>query len=194
MGSIIVYLRKLNIRLYNQSNKQGQTNRGSALILWTMLFYFCIHTTSLAYNSNQHSSEKSYKITLSADVKEALDNGITLTFDCEIKTEKKIWFLTLPQNQLKYNFILTHHSLSNRYLVHYTESQPPKNFGSASEATDFISEQSIKLLNQYASQQSDAKMRLSLNKFKLLGPMRLNAFIAKQWSIDTGWGSWSSEI
>ena len=89
MGSIIVYLRKLNIKLYNQSNQQSQTNRGSDLVLWAMLFYFCIHTTSLAYNSNQHSSEKSYKITLSADVKEALDNGITLTFDCEIKTEKK---------------------------------------------------------------------------------------------------------
>ena len=159
-----------------------------------MLFYSCFTVSSLAYEANQHLNEKSYKITLSSDVKDALDNGITLTFDCEIKTIKKIWFLSIPKNQIKYNFILTHHSLSNRYLVHYTDSQPPKNFGTASEATNFISEQSIKLLNQYASQKSDARMRLSLNKFKLLGPMRLNAFIAKQWSIDTGWVSWSSEV
>jgi len=160
-------------------------------LLWV---FFFINAPSFAYETGQISGVNSYKITLSSDVKDALDNGITLTFDCELKTEKKLWLLSLPQNQVKYSFTLTHHSLSNRYLVHYVGAQPPKNFASAGEATDFISEKAIKFLNQYTSKQNDAKMRLSLNKFKLLGPMRLNAFVAEQWDIDTGWISWSPEI
>jgi len=181
----------LNIRSNKQSNQNSQTGLGFTL-LWSLILF--ISTSSYAYETGQSIESASYKINLSSDVKEALDNGITLTFDCELKTEKKLWLLSLAQNQIKYKFTLTHHSLSNRYLVQYIEAQPPKNFYSAREAIEFINEQSIKFLNQYASKQNAAKMRLSLNKFKLLGPMRLNAFIAKQWDIDTGWISWSHEI
>jgi len=173
------------------SNTTNRNNRGFALLLW---MFFFISAPSYTYETGQLPGINSYKINLSSDVKNALDNGITLTLDCELKTEKTLWLLSIPQNQVKYSFTLTHHSLSNRYLVRYIGAQTPKNFDSAGEATDFISEQSIKFLNQYANKQSDAKMRLSLNKFKLLGPMRLNAFIAKQWDIDTGWISWSPEI
>jgi len=188
-------LKNIANQLFNLSyNQLGQAKRGVAFLLCVVTFVFLIRTPSHALETNHFYDISIYKITLSSEVKEALDNGITLTFNCELKTEKKIWLLSLPQNQAKYNFTLTHHSLSNRYLVHYLDTQPPKNFGSSGEATEFISEQSIKLLTQYSNQQSDARMRLSLNKFKLLGPMRLNAFIAKEWDIDTGWTSWSSEI
>jgi len=90
MGSIIVYLKKLNIKLDNLLNKQSKAIKGLFLLSWAMLFYSCSTVSSLAYEANQHLNEKSYKITLSSDVKGALDNGITLTFDCEIKTIKKI--------------------------------------------------------------------------------------------------------
>ena len=77
----------------------------------------------------------------------------------------------------------------------YNEAQIINNFSSANEATEFITNQSFKFLQSYTSNQGDdVSMRLALNKFKLPGPMRLNAFIAKQWDIDTGWISWSPEI
>lgn len=182
------------IKSNSLSKPKNTPHQGLFFLLRVILFCFFVNTSSHAYETGQRSYVGSYKINLSSDVKDALDNGITLTFDCELKTEKKIWLFALPQNKIKHNFTLNYHSLSNRYLVRYFGAQAPKNFASSGEATEFISEQSVKFLNQYASKQSGAKMRLSLNKFKLLGPMRLNAFIAKQWNIDTGWILWSPEI
>ena len=162
--------------------------------MWVILFHCFFNSPSHAYETGKIADAVSYKIKLSNDVKDALNNGITLTFDCELKTELKLWLFALPQKKQNHIFTLTHHSLSNRYLVHFTDAQPPKNFDSANEAVEFISEQSVKFLSRFSNDQNETKMRLSLNKFKLLGPMRLNAFIAPQWDIDTGWISWAPEI
>ena len=144
---------------------------------------------SVAFSNKQNLEN----LKLSTEVKDALDNGISLTFDCLIQNNKHIWFLSIPQDRQKNSFTLTHHSLSNRYLVSQADFLIPKNFDSAENAIAFIKEQTIKLFDNYSAKNATTTIRLSLNKYKLLGPMRLNAFIAQQWNIDSGWISWTTE-
>ena len=165
----------------------------SCLLVLLLFAALTIYSNSFALNASGNFNQDLFDIKLSSEVKEALDNGISLTFDYQLQEEKQLWFISMPENKKKYSFILTHHSLSNRYLVNYIGSTIPKNFDSAETAVSFIKEQSIKLLNLYGNENGNTVFRLSLNKFKLLGPMRLNAFTAKQWNIDSGWISWSSE-
>lgn len=187
---IIVYFEKLNIK---DNIKKHQSITAYAR-LWLGVFCLFACTQLSAYEIGRNSVNAPFDIKLSTQVKEAVDNGIVLNFECELAKSKKLGPISWASNQKKILFRLTHHSLSNRYLVHYNEFQAPKNFDSASEATTFITEQSIKLFRQFSAENSNTVMRLSLNKFKLLGPMRLNAFISEQWNIDTGWISWSRDI
>lgn len=186
---IIVYFVKLIIKDQTKRESMKAYTR-----LWVSVFCLLISIQSLAYETSRNLVTAPFDIELSTQVKEAVDNGIILDFDCELAVINRFWLLSWKDKQKKAQFRLTHHSLSNRYLVYYNESQAPKIFHSANEATSFITEQSIKLFRQYTTEFSHPHMRLKLNKFKLLGPMRLNAFIAKQWNIDTGWISWSPDI
>ncbi len=197
MGSTIAYYEKLILKPNKRANQLSQyffRPIVSLCVLLCFLLFLFAPTRSYAYETSHDTSNAKFSITLSQEVRDALENGIVLTFDCDLQTNKKIWFLSLPKNKEKYSFTLSRHSLSNRYLVIFKGAPAPKNFSSANEATAFISEQSFKFLQRYTSNKNDSTMRLSLNKFKLLGPMRLNAFLAKQWDIDTGWISWSPEI
>jgi len=168
----------------------------SGVYLQLCLGFLCLFTSTFvfAYETGQNSLNDYFRIQLSNQVKEAVDNGIVLNFDCELSNHTQWSFLKFPKNKKRHQFNLTHHSLSNRYLVRFNDVQAPKNFKSASEATAFITEKSIDFFRQYANKHNDAQMRLSLNKYKLLGPIRLNAFISEPWNIDTGWISWSPDI
>ena len=142
-----------------------------------------------------HNPDSAYvNLALSPKIKEAVDNGIVITFDCKLKVNKSFAKINWASQTQAHRFMLVHHSLSNRYLVHINNSETPKNFHTIGEATNFIMETSLKFFSEYSIERSQTYMRLSLNKFKLPGPIRLNAFIAEHWNIDTGWVPWSSEI
>ncbi len=67
-------------------------------------------------------------------------------------------------------------------------------FRSLLEAVNFIQSESVTLLGAYTKTNEHGQMRIVLNKYELPGPMRLQAFISREWDIDTGWIKWQYEI
>jgi len=159
-----------------------------------VVFFISLCTASHAFERGYNPDSGYINFKLSPPIKEAVDNGIAITFYCKLKVNKSMGLIPWSSEIENHTFILLHHSLSNRYLVRINNIETPKNFHTIGEATNFIMEKSIKFFKQYSAQRTSTQMRLSLNKFKLPGPIRLNAFIADYWNIDTGWVSWSSEI
>lgn len=137
-------------------------------------------------------TDQGFTVSLSNEAKEAVDNGITLIFLCQFSMQKKFWFISWSEQQKQHRFALTYHTLSNRYIVRIDDAQTPHFFRSIDQASTYMAKKSLAMLNSYASAQKPYRMRLSLSKSELPGPMRLNAFFASEWDLDTGWIEWMS--
>lgn len=137
------------------------------------------------------------KIELSEDVRAAIDSGVSLTFESQFSHTKRFLFFRWRTEVVQHNFVVTRHTLSNRYLVHENNKPAPHIFTSMRETMAFISESALDRFAKYHWQQSHAadehQIRLRLSKTKLPGPMRLTAFIAADWDLDSGWSSWHSD-
>lgn len=136
-------------------------------------------------------TEQGFTITLSEESQQAINNGVPLTFVCEFAMQKKFILLTWNTALQTHRFMVSRHALSNRYLVRKDNIQRPKIFVSIQQTMDYISSTSMQLFDSYAAQQSEYKMRFSLSKYELPGPMRLNAFISSDWNLNTGWIAWA---
>lgn len=149
-------------------------------------------TQSTAENTTQ-STTKRFDITLSDAAQKAVDNGVALTFVCEFANLKKFAFIPWITERKQHRFVLTHHALSNRYIVRLDKIQTPNLFRSLAHAVDFMTEQAMELFDSHNEHSHQHHMRISLSKYELPGPMRLNAFISNEWDLDSGWIEWVSE-
>jgi len=140
-----------------------------------------------------NSSLEDLSIELSARAQNAVNNGVSLTFDCDFANLQTLFFLNIPRNKTQHRFTLTRHTLSNRYIVKRDNLDTPHMFRTIPEASNYIVMQAIGLLEFYNETDTNRKMRLSLNKYMLPSPMRLPAFIFNEWDLDTGWVRWEFE-
>ena len=194
MVFITVYYAKLIIKTLHAQNRLYKHGTKLSIRLCLLILHLLFSTSVIAFERG-HNADSGYNdFILSAEVKEAVDNGIVLSFECKLKINKTLAFISWASQKETHVFSLTHNSLSNRYLVRVNGNERPKHFDSIGEATNFIIDQSTTFFRHYSSDKRDTQMRLTLNKFKLPGPIRLNAFIADYWNIDTGWISWALEI
>jgi len=165
------------------------TRQQIRLCLLTLLL---ISLGQSAFGDNGISlTEQGFTITLSEESQQAINNGVSLTFVCEFAMQKKYAFLTWNTAHHKHQFRVSRHALSNRYLVRTDNLQKPKIFVSLAQTMTYISSSSMHLFRNYIAKQSKYKMRLSLSKYELPGPMRLNAFISSDWNLNTGWIAWT---
>ena len=163
-------------------------------MLFCLLALFTVSLVHSASNKNGIiQTEQGFTITLSEESQQAIDNGVPLTFICEVAMQKKFAFIKWNEARHTHRFMVSRHALSNRYLVRLNKAQKPKIFASITQTMAYISQTSMELFDNHAVQQSKYKMRLSLSKYELPGPMRLNAFISSDWDLDTGWIAWASE-
>lgn len=153
---------------------------------------FIVNSTGsqAAETSPQDSSIDELSIELSDQAQKAINNGVLLTIDCEFATIQSWLFIDRAMNTKKHQFTLSRHTLSNRYIVKRDDFATPHMFRSIPEATDYITKQALVLLESYTTYDTQRKMRISLNKFELPGPMRLEAFLLNKWDLDTGWLAW----
>ena len=129
---------------------------------------------------------------LSDEAQEAINNGVTLAFECEFAKRSSFGPFSISRGKRGHRFEVLRHALSNRYIVKRDNLDTPHIFRTLAEATNYVADQASILLEFYDDAQNEYSMRLSLNKFELPGPMRLNAFISDAWDIDTGWLAWQS--
>lgn len=166
---------------------------GSAFVV-AFLFLLLSLTPITPLSANQSSAPyDDFNLSLSSEIKDAVDNGVSLTFICSFAMVQRFLFVTWPRKTKQHRFVVSYHGLSNRYVVRQDNLLTPHLFRSITQANDFMVEQSLRLFNTYISQNYDYQMRMSLSKYELPGPMRLNAFITKAWDLDTGWIKWTPE-
>jgi len=157
-----------------------------------VLLITIIFSTTVCFAQSE-SPENELSIVLSNQAQQALNNGVLLTIDCEFANIESWWFFSRAMNKKTHQFSLSRHTLSNRYIVKRDNLTTPNMFRSIPEATNFIAAQSLSLLETYTTYDKQRKMRLSLNKFELPAPMRLQAFLLDKWDLDTGWLEWQFE-
>ena len=137
-----------------------------------------------------HKSAENISLKLSNEVQDAILNGVTIMFRCQYAERKTFWFLSRSANIKQHHFSLKRHALSNQYIVKRSDLDALNMFRSLDEATRYIAAQSVLLLEFYHDSDTLNSMRLSLNKFDLPAPLRLNAFLSRAWDLDTGWVIW----
>lgn len=157
------------------------------LIVSATIFFITAnaHAKGIVYQAGELAIE------LSDNVEEAIHNGIPLTFICEYAIEEH-FFMRWKRRYVSHQFLVTHHALTNSYLVATRPEAAPKIFRSVNEAMGFVAQQAQTFFRRYHAQKSDYHMRVRLSKTELPSPIRFNAFIAQDWDLNTGWKSWQS--
>lgn len=131
-------------------------------------------------------------IRLSDQVEQAINNGVELTFICEFAVIRHFLFIKWPEQLKNHRFVVKHHALSNSYLVSNETDKAPKIFRSTTDTMNHIASQALRLFASYQLDNSPHQMRFRLSTYDLPAPMRLNAFVARDWKLNTGWTEWQS--
>ncbi|GBU08982.1 hypothetical protein AwWohl_01200 [Gammaproteobacteria bacterium] len=183
--------------------------------LLSILLILSISTISFAENQNKQAyidiisiapymlEDQLYldlnaKIILNQTQIEILRNGIPLTFALEtvFKRERLYFFNEILDENIR-KFELSYHTLSNQYLITYTNINMVKSFPNLSLALDFMSNISnIPIGSAGLIQPKIPKLKylglikLGLDINSLPTPMLIPAYFSKDWSLSTPWTSW----
>lgn len=171
------------------------------LVVLLLLSALVIYSVGTAKAQSIGYDSRGLKIDLSEDVQAAIDSGVTLTFESHFAHAKHLIFFDWHTEFASHEFEVTRHTLSNRYLVYESDKVEPHIFSSTRETMSYICQASLSSFSNHIAKHqaqqhhlpSKYKMRLRLSKTKLPGPMRLTAFIASDWDLDSGWTSWQSD-
>ena len=173
----------------NPEHATKQANIFSCAVM-QLVFISSVYLSITLPTFAQTNTLTSFKFELSKEAQEAINNGVTLTFNCDFAVRQSYWLFTTEKQNKHHQFLLVRQALSGRYIVKQDTLDTPHLFRTVSEASNYIAAHATALLDTYNDSQHQYSMRLYLNKYKLPGPMRLNAFISDEWNLDTGWMLW----
>lgn len=149
-------------------------------------------------NGNQ---EDNYKIAIEATIKmseeqvEILKNGISLTFSYTFVIEEKVGVAWLEgDNEPKtYNYTVSYNALTQQYVVNSHRHKKYENFPTLSLALAYVAEpknMNIEIVNRHQNRVYRGGVRLKLDINELPTPLRVPAYLSKEWNLDTGWKYW----
>ena len=162
----------------------------STRTLCVLLASACVMLFQTAGSAAKTSAE-GFNIALSAEMQDAVNNGVPLYFKCEFAVRHSYWLFSISRKVKNHQFLLKRHALSNRYIVKRDGLDTPHIFRSTVEASNYIAAQAVMLMESYHDAENPYSMRLYLNIFELPGPLRLYAFVFDAWDLDTGWIAWT---
>ena len=132
---------------------------------------------------------------VSAAMRSALRDGVTLTFDLDARVDRyrRFWFnanivdLTMRRE-------LTYHAVSDRYLVRDTRSRDQQSFASIDEALDFLGKVDawpILVEPQLDSGSYTISVRAGMRRGHLPASLRAILFWTDDWARESEWYTWS---
>ena len=132
---------------------------------------------------------------VSAAMRSALRDGVTLTFDLDARVDRyrRFWFnanivdLTMRRE-------LTYHAVSDRYLVRDTRSRDQQSFPSLDEALDFLGKVDawpILVEPQLDSGSYTISVRAGMRRGHLPASLRAILFWTDDWARESEWYTWS---
>lgn len=142
-----------------------------------------------------------YKVALDATIQmskaqvDVLENGIPLTFSYMLTVEEKVG-LTWAEGDNKpklYNFKVAYNALTQQYVVSTLRGKKYENFPTLSLALAYIAEPKnlkVEIVDREANGIYRGGVRLRLDINELPTPLRIPAYLSKEWRLDSGWKYW----
>ncbi|MGL4674739.1 MAG: DUF4390 domain-containing protein [Wohlfahrtiimonas sp.] len=142
-----------------------------------------------------------YKVAIEATIKmsdeqvEILENGISLTFSYTFAVEEKVGLVWLEgeNDQKTYNYTVSYNALTQQYVVHAHRNKKYENFPTLTLALAYIAEPKnmiIEIVNRQSNRVYRGGVRLKLDINELPTPLRVPAYLSREWNLDTGWKYW----
>ena len=132
---------------------------------------------------------------LSENAKEALQNGVPLFWDIQIKILQQrdmLWNKTLVDTAIRYR--IQYHALLNMYRVRNESNGEVYNFSTLSAALGLMSAvhdfRLIKKTEMAPEKQYFCAIRVNFDREALPLPLRPSAYIDPQWYLSSEWTLW----
>ena len=173
-----------------------------ALLLAMLLTGFSIPAhAQFSVNSGQSklaggllSTSARLTLKITGDPAQALSKGIGLTIVVQTRLYRASlasWYFKLANWEQR--FRVEHHALSNRYTLTQVATGATDNFPTLTETLSAIGRFATTVdLPAGINEHDDLQMRLrvSLDRKSLPGPLKLVALISKDWQLRSSWGRW----
>jgi hypothetical protein len=135
---------------------------------------------------------------LTQKIRDALRDGITLTYDLDtrIERERRFWFdagvvdLTLRRE-------LAYHAVTGRYLVRDARSGKQESFGTVEEAVEFLGQVDgwpILVEPQLDGDSYRVSVRAAVHRGRIPSSLRTLLFWTDDWHRESEWYSWSLPV
>lgn len=136
-----------------------------------------------------------YKIALNPTLEEALNNGVSLPFICEMEITRPRWYALyrdLFSSKLQQTYRLSFHGLTRQYRL--SQGSYFRNFNSLPEALAALGIfHNWQALDSYISETNykdfTAKIRMRLDISQLPKPYQITTLGNNQWSLESEWST-----
>jgi hypothetical protein len=132
------------------------------------------------------------------DIRDALRNGVTLTFDLDtrIERERRLWFdATIVDLTLRRE--LTYHAVTDRYVVRDVRSGEQENFSTLEEALAYLGKVDgwpILVEPQLDGGNYLISVRAGVRRGRLPASLRMLFFWTDDWHRVSEWYTWSLPV
>ncbi len=173
----------------------------SLLLSWLSLAHaaeFKIDYVKINKIGNGYTLDAQVDYPLTPRIKEALTNGVPITFLQQIEIVHSLpvlgdywqWDTQLWSTELRYE--LRYHALTSQYVVRALDTGSYRNFISLDEALSAIGNVApLTLPPKYLSDTDNliVRIRSGLDLFALPTPMRPGALISEKWQVTSEWAT-----
>lgn len=157
--------------------------------------YFTVRQAEARLRNDVYLLDADIDFHFSAAALEALNNGIPLVLEIQIKVERRrgwMWDDTIAALSQRYS--LQYHALSDRYVAHNVNTGQRQSFTTLDDALYVLGTvREFPMLDRRlldADGEYQASVRAGLVVEQLPTPMRLWAYASDQWRLDSAWYSW----
>lgn len=151
-----------------------------------------IQLANLKQQSETYFLNADIKYQLSSQTREALNNGITLTFNVKLSlSQQRKWLWGEHLYSVKLPYTIKYHTLAGTYQVSDLTSQRQQSFASLASALYALGQLKEVPLHKTVSERlttpthATASLSASLNIEALPLPMRLTAYLTPAWHLNS---------
>ena len=144
-------------------------------------------STGHEYRDGELLINPQFELVISDKVKEAINNGIVITFVIQTRLFKQVdWWFDSEISSKTNTYQLRYFSLSRQYQLIHRGSDDKQSFVTLEQLLDHISSRSQFRFNQFADA-THSETRLFLDKQALPSTMQLPTVFDQDWNINSGW-------
>lgn len=143
--------------------------------------------TEHQYQDGELLINPQFELVISDKVREAINNGIVITFVMQAKIFKQVnWWFDPEISSKTHTYQLRYFSLSRQYQLIHRGSDDKQSFVTLEQLLDHISTRSQFRFSQFADA-TYSETRLFLDKQALPSTMQLPTVFDQDWNINSGW-------